>query len=762
MIKNEKKYIAYAFFLNLILGILLVYIGFAMGEGTFYQGPDYNYQQIPFNALARKSVLSGNFWWLDNFELGTSFIGALSFYVIGSPFFWISFLIPNPNYSVVIPCMLALKFAVAGTGAYCYIKQYVKKPEWALIASMLYAFSGYQLTNINYNHFHDVTALFPFLLLALDKNVKDDKKGWFAFMVAVMCLTSYFFFVGVVVFLVIYFAVKLATKEYRLTTKLFIRLAIESILGVGMAMILLLPNIFFVLENPRVSDSIFSMPIMQILFLKPYQYADLLRASLIPAESIFKRGIILEMNPTASEMYLPVVGLIPTFSYMINHKKDWLTKLSFVCLVFMINPVLNSSFSMFNSEYYTRWFYMPLLIFTVMAAKHFENKDSIKPGMVVWFVVVLLFFGASLMWKYYFQVEFWPNRLQAFVMIVLALVGVGTTMLVYALRNKKFAGVLLVIAIMVQTVACFTIDTYYTHKYWDSGYDSARKFFNDVPGVLYPDADEYYRTETKDIFINTGVVSDKPSANIFASNISGSVFEFYKANEMARSVNSFLSRDFYGFYSLLGVKYMMLPQGAVPGENTKGFSDKAVWSDTGFDFYENINYIGMGFAYDNAISADEYAKLPKEKKHLVSVDAIVLEDDTMSLYNNLFTIKTAKDYSGFEYGDFQLSAQNKQSSRASNFLFDRNHYEFDINLEKETVYYVAVPYDKGFTAMVNGTKTNVIKVNNGMVGIVLPAGECSVQLTYFPQGLKAGIAVSALSLFMYFGYIILNRRKKNG
>ena len=123
MIKNEKKYILNAFIINFVLGGLLVTIGFLLGKGTFYLGIDYNYQQVLFNILAKKSILDGNIFWLDNFDIGTSFIGALAFYGIGSPFFWVTMLIPGTDYGIIVPVMLVFKLAVAGTSAYCYIKQ---------------------------------------------------------------------------------------------------------------------------------------------------------------------------------------------------------------------------------------------------------------------------------------------------------------------------------------------------------------------------------------------------------------------------------------------------------------------------------------------------------------------------------------------------------------------------------------------------------------------------------------------------------------
>ena len=761
MIKNEKKYIAYAFVINLILGAMLVRTGFILGKGTFYLGKDYNYQQVLFNMLAKTSILEGNVFWLDNFDLGTSFIGALAFYGIGSPFFWVTMLISGINYGIMLPIMIAFKLAVSGTSAYCYIKQYVKMPQWALVGSLIYAFSGYQIYNINF-HFRDAIALFPFLLLALDKNVLEGKKGWFAFMVAVIALTNFFFFAQIVVFLVIYFAVKLISREYTLNTKLFLSLARESLLGVGMAMILLFPSLLQMMGNPRLSESIFSAETIRIFFHKPYRYADLLRAMLFPAENLFNRSIILRSNTTAAELYLPVVGMIPVFSYMSANKKDWMTKISAVCFVIMLSPVLNSSFTAFNAEYYSRWHFMLILIFAVMTAKHFEENGSIKAGLKMWFLLFALFYTARLRWHFHFHSEFFPNRLIAFIIIGMGVCGLLVTVFVSVIKNKKAAMYILVAAIFVQTTACFAIYTEYTHRYWNESFGPAKELFYSVPQIQYPDADTYYRTDTKSVHINTGLVSDKPSINIFATNTSGSTFEFYYANDMERTVNSFLDRDMYGFYSLLGVKYVMHPEGQQPDKEIKGFTDKPVWTDSGYDFYENTNYIGMGFAYKNAISADEYSLLNAKQKHIAAMDAIVLDDDSMEKYGDMFHIKNAENYKKVQYHDFEQYASDKKATVAENFTEHNGIYSFSVNLDRPTVYYVSVPYETGFTAEVNGEETEVIKVNNGLVGILLPAGENNVQLIYYPPGLNAGIAVSGICTVMFLVYIIIGRRSNYG
>ena len=758
---DMRRFIGYAFLFNLALGLLVVGTAFLLGKGTYYMGTDYNYQQVPFNILAKTNILSGNIFWLDNFDLGTSFIGALSFYTVGSPFFWLTMLFPTTDYSLILPLLLVLKFAVAGTGAYCYIRQYTKESVWTLIASLLYSFSGYQIFNINYNHFHDVTALFPFLLLALDKTVKEDKKGWFGLMVAVMALTNYFFFIGIVVFLILYFAVKLLCGEYKLTVRLFGRLAVESLLGTGMAMVLLLPNLFFLLGNPRVSENIFSLPLQQLFLLKPYQYADLLRAILFPAESLFNSGMILQNNPTAAELYLPVVGMIPVFAYLVNHRKSWQSRLALVCFVFMIVPVLNSSFTAFNVEYYTRWFFMPLLLFSLMAAQHFENRDSLKPGLILWAGVLGLFCLARLLWQFYFHVEFFPNLLAACIVIACGLVGAAITVFLSRLKRRRVMAALLVCAIFAQTVFTGAIYTYYTHKSWNTHYNSANFFFQEIPDVDYPDAEEYYRTDTAFSYINAGLISDKPSADVFATNVTGSIFEFYYANEMSRAVNSMLDKNLYGFYSLLGVKYQMLSHGKLPDPASLCFSQTATASSKGLDFFANTCYAGMGFAYANAISEKEYAALPQEKRHLVSMDAIVLSEEDLKQYGDWFSIKTAADYANFDHEDFVRSAGERADRQAQNFSYSNGCYRFSVSLEKDTVYYVAIPFDQGFSATVNGQPTEIVKVHNGLQGLVLQAGQNDVEIHYFPQGLKAGLAISGICLLLFVAYLLVNRRKRD-
>ena len=58
-------------------------------------------------------------------------------------------------------------------------------------------------------YFHDVVAIFPLLLWGLEMSMKDRKyRPAFVLTIFINCLLNYFFFVGEVVFLVIYYLIR--------------------------------------------------------------------------------------------------------------------------------------------------------------------------------------------------------------------------------------------------------------------------------------------------------------------------------------------------------------------------------------------------------------------------------------------------------------------------------------------------------------------------------------------------------------------------
>lgn len=56
----------------------------------------------------------------------------------------------------------------------------------------------------------------------------------------------------------------------------------------------------------------------------------------------------------------------------------------------MFIPILNSSFFLFTTKYYARWFYMPSLILSLLSIKFIEENLSIKAGIITSFLSLLV------------------------------------------------------------------------------------------------------------------------------------------------------------------------------------------------------------------------------------------------------------------------------------------------------------------------------------------------------------------------------------
>jgi hypothetical protein len=74
---------------------------------------------------------------------------------------------------------------------------------------------------------------------------------------------------------------------------------------------------------------------------------------------------------------------------------------------------------------------------------------------------------------------------------------------------------------------------------------------------------------------------------------------------------------------------------------------------------------------------------------------------------------------------------------------------------------VSVPYDRGWSATVDGRRATVRDVAGAFIGVALPAGSHRVALDYLPPGLRTGAVITGVGLLalMAFGALELRRRR---
>ena len=365
---NINLYLA-AFLINLAAGVMSFTWTIIQQGGLFSLAGDFNSQIVPFSMMVNDAIRAGNTGWAWSIDLGSSFLGGMHYYNLGSPSFWISMLFPSGAFMYVVGWLYVLKYAVAGLTSFAYIRRYVKDPYASLTGSVLYAFSGFMATNLLFYIFHDVVALFPLMLFTLDGLVLEKRRGPFIFAVFINALLNYFFIIGEIMFLAAYYVLRFLVPYFKKRIGMLPNVLLEGALGCLLGCFLLFPSFLFTIANPRVS---FDYTGSNSLVFSGERYLYILKGLIFPGEVMSHQSAVIENNFSSCNAYLPMVGLILVIAFVSIRKRFWLTRMLKFCLVCAVVPFFNAAYSLF-AGLYCRWYYMGILMMALASAMVIER-----------------------------------------------------------------------------------------------------------------------------------------------------------------------------------------------------------------------------------------------------------------------------------------------------------------------------------------------------------------------------------------------------
>lgn len=772
-------------FVVAFLGMMVSFIpSMIVNKGIFLYYGDFNSQQMMFYYHANEAVKNGAMGWDWGTDLGANFIGSYSFYLLGSPFFWLSTLFPLNAVPYLMPWLLSLKTAVAALTSYAYIRRFVTNPNSCFAGSMLYAFSGFQIYNVFFNHFHDVTAFFPLLLLGFELLTQDGKKGAFAIPVAICACISYFFFVCEVVFTIIYFVIRCTDKKFKMNIKIFGLLALESVLGVMISACILLPAVIDVITNPRVTNYLFGLDM--VFYSENVRIPRIIQSFFMLPDMPARVNILNSDKARWASMagYLPMFSMCGVIAFMRTRKKHWMSKIVLVSAVMACVPVLNASFVLFNSSYYARWYFMPILIMCLMTAKVMEeNSDDLKKGFIPVTVVCTVFLLIGLLpKKEKDKIVFGkvPKYIDLYWIqaIVTVLMTVMLFFVIYQLGKEKWYR-----AVNFMTAAaciiCMTSSVIYGVVQGDYNADYIERAINGADNLNMAKLDgdtsdsqnNFYRIDTSENVDNWCMFWGLSSMRTFHSVVPTSIMDFYTSIGQQRDVASRMDTNLYPLRGLFSVKYyfdelndkqLKGEEENVPSEhinNLNGF--KYVDTQNGFNIYENENFIPMGFAYDYYTTNEEVEFAAEVHKTRMLLKALVLDDKQIEKYSDILD-KYYYDFTDMNSGSYEALCREKRSESCYYFKEDTNGFDARIDLESPKLVFFSVPYEKGWTAEVNGRPVDIEKVSYGFMAVKCPSGDSEITFRYKTAGLAEGkiitfVGAGLLVAYAAAGYVLKKR-----
>lgn len=765
--REERCRYLLAFLLGFgILLITLIPIMIADGGYFIYYG-DYNSQQIPFYSLANDAVRSGSFGWNWYTDLGSNFIGSYSFYLLGSPFFWLSTLLPRSLVTLSMPILLCLKHGVASLTAYAYIRRFARNPNAAMIGGILYAYSGFQLFNLFFNHFQDVTAFFPLMLIAMEECVNHNRRGVFALSVALMASINYFFFTGQVVFLVLYFALRCPSKDFHASLKKFWCLLLEAVIGVMMAYAILLPSAIAVLSNTRVSEHLYGMDLIA--------YSDRTRLWRILYSLFLIPDVPARPNLFSSDYgkwasiggYLPMFSMAGVIAFLKQRSGHWAKRLTIVCAICACIPILNSAFYALNSAYYARWYYMPILILAMMTAYALDNRQiQWKFGFGFCFVLMAAFGVISILPVKENEEVTWFSFAEypAHFYLVLGVCVVSLLIAVYLIlrrnRQKSFLRLALTCTTAV-SIACTMVVVYF------GAFDSSRaKTFIDeaidTEGEISISVseDQFFRVDIAENYDNYPMLWQLPCMRTFHSIVPPSIMEFYSELGITRDVASRADLSYYALRSLFSVQYYFDKADTDDTEGTPEISLPGFVYETtenGFHRFRNTAYVPMGFTFDTYISETAWESVATSQRTNLLMRALVLSEEQVERYGSWMQPLESGEKCMTE-DDYLEECAERAASACDSFCYDSDGFTASITLDSPNLVFFSVPYDTGWSTTVNGEPVTIEQVDTGFMAVPVDSGESTIVFTYETPGLHAGLWISCGGVILLIGYLLICRK----
>ena len=525
-----------------------------------------------------------------------------------------------------------------------------------------------------------------------------------------------------------------------------------------------------------------------IMYGKEQIYGNVLQCFFFPPDIPARAVFFPEAKVKWSSLggWLPLFSTVGLFTTFKLRKGSWINRLLGICIFMSMVPILNSAFYAFNTSYYARWFYMPILIMCLVTATLSENTSTDWSygykwvlGITIAVTAVIGFFpqetdGGKIVFGLYSQGNGSTNdRLmygsRFFISCAIALVSLavlGVLLKLAKINSKKFCnGAVACVCIISIIYGNVFIICGRSHSY------EVKEVVIDqlIEGKVEIDDDSEYRVDVYDGVDNTSMFLGFSGINAFHSIVPGSVYEFYDYVGEERSVASRPETDNPALRPLLSVKYLLNREGgdSFMDENTEetvmsGYSYYK--SDGGYKVYLNDNYVPYGFSYDYYMSYEFCDSYDEKNRANLMLKAILLNEEQIQKYGYMFedlsnlknTVQTDPEAISLSVSDTAMMYDSLKLSitSAEEFKTDNQGFSATVTRQKETLVFFSVPYDEGWSATVNGQKAEIEKVNAGFMAVKVDEGTSEIRFNYMTPGLSLGIMITTLSALVLLVYVL--------
>ncbi len=805
-------------FLIPLMSMLVIFFAkniYPFGGGTFLRTDMYHQYAPFFSELQYKLKHGGSLLYSWDVGLGVNFT-ALYAYYLASPLNFLMVLLPKTLVIEFMTYMIVLKIGLSGlTSAVYFRRHYRKLNVGCAIFGVLYAMSGYVAAYSWNLMWLDCILLFPLVMLGLEKLVKGDSPVMYVLCLGLCILSNYYISIMICLFLVIWFLCQqmlqsMSWKERGLSC---LRFGLCSLLAGGLAAVLLLPELC-ALQGTASANSSFPDTVKQY-----FTIVDMLARQMPLVET--EQGLDHWPNIYCGAMVFLMLPLyFMNRQIPLRRKAVYGAVLIIFYLSFSLN-VLNFIWHGFHypNSLPCRQGFIYVFLLLAMCYEVYLHRRAVSGrqlGMALglgclfillcqklidddafeWYTFYVSL-GLLLLYGLYFYME--QHRRWGYNVLLFSLL---FTVSLESLVNMA------VTSVTVTSRTSYTednkdVETLVSRvKQEDEGFyrfeKMSRKTKNDGAFMHFPSVSIFSSMAYKscsDLFTLLGCEASTNAYSITGStplvNMLFSVkYSLYSQAPTAAEERGQYYVDMEGDTYLYGTNYA-LPLGyLLTEEQLNAFDTKAGTPalvqnslceslgtapvlETILGDFSDSDY---SFTVDEA--GDYYVYVNNKKIKEVKVSSDSLEKSFENVDRGYFlelgwleageTVRISSETSGqkidcdvyrFDYEALDEVYNVLSQSGLTLTKWTDTEVEGTIETEEDGVMMTSIPYDEGWRVYVDGAEVKPEKIKDTFLGVPLTAGAHSIRLSFFPKGLKPGLAVSAVSLLLFLLLFLWQRRK---
>lgn len=158
------------------------------------------------------------------------------------------------------------------------------------------------------------------------------------------------------------------------------------------------------------------------------------------------------------------------------------------------------------------------------------------------------------------------------------------------------------------------------------------------------------------------------------------------------------------------------------------------------------------------ISSERFSELDDTSaKHRAYIKYLVAENP--EAFSDILVLDDENAGTAISEEEYSSLIEKHKSEACYAMMKNSDGITAKIDLSSENIVFFSMSYNESWKALVDGEEAEVYKVNNGMIGVRVPAGTHEIQLVYTVRGLAAGIVISCLSAAAIIIYIFICKRK---